>query len=360
MPKAEKVTTFTNVVCTVAETELKAQIEMVDKSLTQSQNNRKTLQEDMRKEVGPKWQKFVGEVSKCPGPDVVQWEEVIEEKGFKADRSLSLGNGKFGAAYQGKSKCGKDIAIKMVSFKTFQTSHGIKDWDRQMKILLSFKHPKLNSIIKAFTVANTSKIYFITIFAPKRSVQYIVDSTKRPIQTELAKMWTRDIAEAVAYLHSNGIAHRKINPRKVLVKDMSTNAKLAVPEGFVDLFNPQEPNTPAFKKAHKAIESPYSAYEALFGGSYDASCADIWSIGAVLYFMLTKKAPFVYTRKQDKMKEEINKQRWQFAGTSDKGPKLDKDAKGFLAEIFQMEPSQRPTAVELVTRPYLQFGDIPA
>ena len=90
--------------------------------------------------------------------------------------------------------------------------------------------------------------------------------------------------EAVAFCHRRGIAHRDIKPENILLDSKRRyNTKLV---DFGSSWRIEKG-----KKFQHMVGTPYYIAPEVLLNEYDAK-ADMWSIGIIVYMMLTGKAPF--------------------------------------------------------------------
>ena len=91
---------------------------------------------------------------------------------------------------------------------------------------------------------------------------------------------------AVAYCHENSIIHRDIKPENILIDWNRKNMMdiKVIDFGASVFYNPKKNHSEKFGTVY------YVAPEVLVG-SYDHRC-DVWSIGVVLYILLSGEAPF--------------------------------------------------------------------
>nr|XP_056706681.1 ribosomal protein S6 kinase alpha-5 isoform X1 [Euleptes europaea] len=102
----------------------------------------------------------------------------------------------------------------------------------------------------------------------------------------------RRLVSAVSHMHDVGVVHRDLKPENLLFTDESDNSEIKIIDfGFARLKPPdnQPLKTPCFT-LH------YAAPELLNHNGYDESC-DLWSLGVILYTMLSGQVPF---QSQDK------------------------------------------------------------
>lgn len=117
---------------------------------------------------------------------------------------------------------------------------------------------------------------------------------------------TKDIANALKFLHSKGIAHRDLKPENVLCCSVSGVA----PVKLCDLDLASKPSVPGLRRASRQLQSVQSepdlsspvgsaeflapeVVETFVGESlkYNRQC-DLWSLGIIIYIMLSGYVPF--------------------------------------------------------------------
>jgi len=113
-----------------------------------------------------------------------------------------------------------------------------------------------------------------------------LESKNFKIPEERAKTIAHQIATAIFYLHSFGIAHRDLKPENILMvnKEYDSQIKL-VDFGLSKTFGPGETCTEPFGTLC------YVAPEILLQKPYDKS-VDCWSFGIIIYLMLSRHLPF--------------------------------------------------------------------
>lgn len=126
---------------------------------------------------------------------------------------------------------------------------------------------------------------------------------KGAVQEDQARIWTRQLALAVQYMHELEIAHRDIKCENVLLT-ANQNAKLS-DFGFARI---------CVDKKFRDIYSEtfcgslsYTAPEILQGAPYFPKPTDVWSLGVVIYVMLNRSMPFEDKHIKQLYQAQINK-----------------------------------------------------
>ncbi|XP_028618924.1 sperm motility kinase X-like [Grammomys surdaster] len=209
----------------------------------------------------------------------------------------------------------------------------------ELEIMKLVDHP---NITKLFHVMETTEhICMVMEYASGGDlagriieVSYIHEEEARHIFTQ--------IVCAVNYCHKNGVAHRDIKPENILM-DANRNIKLC-DFGLAIKVNTEQKSTVFCGTL------PYCAPELFSIQSYDPRALDIWSMGVVLYIMVTKHYPFKATT-YDKMKEEMQDPHYYIP------PKLPAHVASLIVQLFTIDPMQRPKIGDIMEHQWLQGSE---
>ncbi|CAJ0932601.1 unnamed protein product [Ranitomeya imitator] len=165
----------------------------------------------------------------------------------------------------------------------------------------------------------------------------------------------RKLVSAVSHMHDVGVVHRDLKPENFLFTDESDNSEIKIIDfGFARLKPPdnQPLKTPCFT-LH------YAAPELLNASGYDESC-DLWSLGVILYTMLSGQVPFQCHEKtlmcasaEDIMKK-IKQGDFSFEGESWKN--VSQEAKDLIQGLLTVDPNKRIKMSTLRYNEWLQNG----
>lgn len=194
----------------------------------------------------------------------------------------TIGEGAFGLvklAYNPKL----DIycACKIIPRGKLQQADDSARFEQEIRLLQQLRHPR---IVQLYDLRlDDRNIYVMQEYCPNGAlIEYILK--QRRIDEHDAQIFFRQVLEGMLYIHGQHIAHRDLKPENILV-DADGAAKICdfglakyVGEGGIT-------DTPC--------GSPlYVAPEILSDFPYDPKCADCWSLGVLLFAMVTGMSPW--------------------------------------------------------------------
>uniref|UniRef100_A0AAY5EID2 Ribosomal protein S6 kinase n=1 Tax=Electrophorus electricus TaxID=8005 RepID=A0AAY5EID2_ELEEL len=171
-------------------------------------------------------------------------------------------------------------------------------------------------------------------------------------ETEASRIMRR-LVSAVSHMHDVGVVHRDLKPENLLFTDESESSEIKVIDfGFARLKPPDDQllKTPCFTLQ-------YAAPEILTYDGYDESC-DLWSLGVILYTMLSGQVPFQCQEKSltrtsaEEIMKKIKQGDFSFQGEAWKN--VSQQAKELIQELLTVDPTKRLKMCELRYNAWLQ------
>uniref|UniRef100_A0A4W3JR34 MAP/microtubule affinity-regulating kinase 3 n=1 Tax=Callorhinchus milii TaxID=7868 RepID=A0A4W3JR34_CALMI len=175
---------------------------------------------------------------------------------------------------------GREVAVKIID-KTQLNPTSLQKLFREVRIMKILNHP---NIVKLFEVIETEKtLYLIMEYASGGEVfDYLVAHGRMKEKEARAKF--RQIVSSVQYCHQKCIVHRDLKAENLLL-DADMNIKIA-DFGFSNEF------TIGNKLDTFCGSPPYAAPELFQGKKYDGPEVDVWSLGVILYTLVSGSLPF--------------------------------------------------------------------
>uniref|UniRef100_A0A668VGX4 non-specific serine/threonine protein kinase n=1 Tax=Oreochromis aureus TaxID=47969 RepID=A0A668VGX4_OREAU len=161
------------------------------------------------------------------------------------------------------------------------------------------------------------------------------------------------ITKTVEYLHVQGVVHRDLKPSNILYVDESGNAEsIRICDfGFAKQLRAENGllMTPCYT-------ANFVAPEVLKKQGYDAAC-DIWSLGVLLYTMLTGFTPFANGPEDtpEEILARIGSGKFSLSGGY--WNSVSTEAKDLVSKMLHVDPHQRLTAGQVLRHPWVTHRD---
>uniref|UniRef100_A0A453I5G7 non-specific serine/threonine protein kinase n=1 Tax=Aegilops tauschii subsp. strangulata TaxID=200361 RepID=A0A453I5G7_AEGTS len=208
-----------------------------------------------------------------------------------------VGQGAFGKVYQVRRKCTSDIyAMKVMRKDKILEKNHAEYMKAERDILTKVDHPFVVQLRYSFQTKY--RLYLVLDFVNGGHLFFQLYQ-QGLFREELARIYTAEIVSAVAHLHANGIMHRDLKPENILL-DAHGHAMLT-DFGLAKEF---DENT---RSNSMCGTVEYMAPEIVQGRGHDKA-ADWWSVGILLFEMLTGKPPF-FGGNRDKIQQKIVKEK---------------------------------------------------
>lgn len=158
----------------------------------------------------------------------------------------------------------------------------------------------------------------------------------------------KEIVNAVLYCHTNGIVHRDIKSDNILFLKQGLNSPVKIIDFGISV---------KFHKDTKLKDKTgtvlYIAPEVI-KGSYDEKC-DIWSLGVLMYMMLSGVPPFFGTTRKEIM-NKILKGKVSFS--SKIWGLITDEGKDLIQSMLTYDPEHRPSCREVLNHPWFLKDDV--
>ncbi|HEV3112507.1 MAG TPA: serine/threonine-protein kinase [Candidatus Binataceae bacterium] len=181
------------------------------------------------------------------------------------------------------TETGQTVALK-VPYPQFESDVVFYErFRREESIGQRLEHP---NIIKVLTPRRKSRMYIAMEYVEGNSLRALMRD-KRPLPPERALGYARQVCGALVYMHGQGVVHRDLKPENMLATDAE---QIKIMDFGIALDESARRLT--WAGLSTTIGTPdYMAPEQISGRRGDAR-TDIYSLGMVLYEMLTANLPF--------------------------------------------------------------------
>ncbi|XP_049848742.1 uncharacterized protein LOC126316688 [Schistocerca gregaria] len=254
-------------------------------------------------------------------------------EGYKFKRRLAKGsNGDVRLAVELKTGVWK--AIKILPKGNVADLSRI---DTEIKAMMMLKHPHVVSLEEV--LEDDTHVFFVMEFCGGGNVSDYLGG--RPISDELARFYFSQIVRSVQYCHERGVAHRDLKLDNILL-DNDSNVKIS-DFGHAGIY----------RKGWDLFSTPlvgglcHLAPEQIAGRPYPGEKHDVWSLGVILFILLSGTPPFKATNPVQLI-DDIQHLRYQLR------PGVHADAEGLIRQMLTLDPNMRPTVKEIARHPWLK------
>ncbi|XP_047449959.1 MAP/microtubule affinity-regulating kinase 4 isoform X4 [Mugil cephalus] len=232
---------------------------------------------------------------------------------------------------------GREVAIKIID-KTQLNPTSLQKLFREVRIMKTLNHP---NIVQLFEVIETEKtLYLIMEYASGGEVfDYLVAHGRMKEKEARAKF--RQIVSAVHYCHQKNIVHRDLKAENLLL-DADSNIKIA-DFGFSNEF------TAGSKLDTFCGSPPYAAPELFQGKKYDGPEVDIWSLGVILYTLVSGSLPFDGQNLKE-LRERVLRGKYRVPFY------MSTDCEGILRRFLVLNPTKRCSLEQIMKDKWINVG----
>jgi serine/threonine-protein kinase len=202
----------------------------------------------------------------------------------------SLGRGGMGDVFKAvrEEPYRQIVALKIVK-SGLASDEARKRFSMERQILASLNHPNIARLIDG-GVTDDDRPYIVMEFVEGESITEYCDGRRLGVEARLRLF--QDVCDAVRFAHQNLVIHRDLKPSNILVSQAGRVKLLDF--GIAKLINPtlSAVDTPVTATQFRVMTPEYASPEQVRGESLSTS-TDVYSLGVVLYELLTGRRPYV-------------------------------------------------------------------
>jgi 5'-AMP-activated protein kinase catalytic alpha subunit len=250
----------------------------------------------------------------------------------------TIGHGAFSVvkiAVHKKTK--KKFACKIIKLEKIKKDKLEERFEQETRILQQMRHPH---IAQLHAVLEDNKFYYVLIeLCPNGELfRYIIQN--KYLSEKEAKFYMRQIMEAMKYIHDSGVVHRDLKPENIL---LDAENKLKITDFGFSRYVIGDP------MVKTTCGSPcYASPACIEGKPYNGFKNDIWSLGVILFAMVTGQLP--WTKKNEaELYQQISKAEFTI-------PKyLSAECTNLISAMMNTDENMRPTCDQILQDPW--FSD---
>ena len=247
-----------------------------------------------------------------------------------------IGGGSFGLVFLSvKKRTGEKVAIK--AMKKFKKDTYIINNDllKEVEILKTLDHQNILNIFEFYE--GTYNFYIVTEYCSGGNLFDKIIKGNYLMSESRAAVIIFQVLSAINYCHQRNIIHRDLKPENIMIDNTSKNGY-----PYIKIIDFGTAKFIGKDYENKVIGSPYYIAPEVIDKKYSSKC-DIWSIGCVLYFLLSKRRPFEGENFEDIFKN-IKEQPLDLK--SKPFNKSSEELKDLISKLLAKNPDNRISAEE--------------
>lgn len=250
-----------------------------------------------------------------------------------------IGRGSFGKVMQVRyKKDGTIYAMKVMRKDAIIAKNQVTHTRDEKSILQSIHHPFIVNLNYAFQTKD--KLYMILDFVNGGELFYHLKREGK-FSEERVRFYSAEISSALLHLHSHGIIYRDLKPENILLDD---KGHIVITDFGLSKEVLKDDST------HTFCGTPeYLAPEVLRGQGHSFP-VDWWSLGTLIYEMLTGLPPF-YSKHINVMYQKILNAQLTFPST------VSNDAKSLLEGLLERDVDKRLGGDSVKSHPFFSSLD---
>jgi serine/threonine protein kinase len=258
-----------------------------------------------------------------------------------------LGSGTAAAVFQVQHLKSKTLYALKVLTDPSGTSHRLKDSEPFYEFVAHRavqEHPHVVSLLTSFDLSGHTA--FLLEHADGGDLLQHLMANPGGFSEAAAKDLFTQVSQAVAHAHSHNVLHRDIKLENILLVRDSTR-----PSGFHTLladWGYATPLAPGRKMRDSCGSLHYCAPEVLSGRPYDSSASDCWSLGVLLYALLTGRFPF-FGRQSSEIVQRIN----EGLPIAPRPEQIPREAWALIHQCLLSSPESRIAGPRIVTHRWI-------
>ena len=265
-------------------------------------------------------------------------EQIYIRSKYKFSSKL-IGKGAFARVYKGSLVADKNIKVAIKWYKKkWLLDKDIKAIEDEVKVLSTLDHPNIVKLIEVFQ--DDDYIYIVMEYIKGQTLSEWVKNEKMFSESDVAHVM-HQLVSTVNYCHSNCVAHRDIKLDNIIIDD---NLKVTLIDFGLSK------NFWKTKIMKSTTGSPLFMAPEVLQKKYSNKC-DVWSIGVVMYVLLSKRLPFSGECPADILSQS---KVWDLAFEKSFWKSISSEAKDLISNMIKFDDKERFTCEQILKHEWFE------
>lgn len=253
-----------------------------------------------------------------------------------------IGKGAFGVVRAGiNRKTGKKVAVKSIAKAKLVCKEDVKDVQAEVAIM-NLVAGHANVVTLKSTHEDKDYVHIVMELCEGGELfDSIVQAGN--FSEKKAAMFFRKMVEVLNHCHELGVMHRDLKPENFLLTSKGADGELKLTDFGLGVFFKHN------ERFRDLVGSPYYVAPEVLKKNYGYE-ADMWSLGVILYILLSGLPPF-WGDTEDQIFKMVLKGKIDFQ--TDPWPKISEEAKDCVRKLLNQDVTKRATAADILKHPWL-------
>eukprot|EP00162_Nutomonas_longa_P006180 comp16769_c0_seq1/m.27260 comp16769_c0_seq1/g.27260 ORF comp16769_c0_seq1/g.27260 comp16769_c0_seq1/m.27260 type:complete len:320 (-) comp16769_c0_seq1:196-1155(-) len=267
-----------------------------------------------------------------------------------------LGDGTFAKVYLIQDKyTGQYFAGKVIEKSQWKNNPDVmRALQREIALLEELDHPNMIHLVEYFDTPQ--QLIIVTEVAHGGDLlEYLVK--RGPLKEHEAAQVFFQICKALEYMHQNGMVHRDLKPENILIEHDWTRGAVGIADNAFKLCDFGQ----AARLADRHLEGQKSSFgtyeyvapEVINGALYDLPM-DVWSLGVVLFILVTGVFPFEGSDRVLFEKIKLGRYRYPSKYVNN----LSQQIKDLIQRMLTIDTRSRYTMQDVLVHPFFQMWGV--
>lgn len=249
-----------------------------------------------------------------------------------------IAQGGMGIVYKARQlSLNRVVALKMIRSGQLATAEEIERFHREAEAAANLQHPNIVAIHEVGEYEG--RHYYSMDFVEGQSLRAMIGGNPQPARQ--SAQYLKTIAEAIDYAHKRGVLHRDLKPANILI-DCSNQPRIS---DFGLAKRMETDSTLTHTQETMGTPSYMPPEQAQGRWTEVGPASDVYSLGAILYELLTGRPPFRGETPTDTLSQVLHNEPIALKSLN---PKTPRDLETICLKCLEKEPQHRYPSANLL------------
>jgi serine/threonine-protein kinase len=201
----------------------------------------------------------------------------------------TLGHGAMATVFRARDpQLGREVALKVMGMAHAARGGAAERFRREAHAVAALKHPGIVEIYDFVAATETEPSYIVAELIEGPTLRQLMETSGGRLLPEVAVLVALPLTEALAVAHERGVIHRDVKPDNVIIETGGKSSRVVLTDfGIAHITGMETMTATGAMVGSPAYMSPEQSR-----GHEVGPATDLWSLGTMLYEMVTGMVPF--------------------------------------------------------------------